>query len=672
MTRARTTLAARSKSGGAQAKKEQHGPVSMSFRVLYRLFSGRVLSHGRGPWDATFLHRAHRAPDSARWDKSQPTPHTAWGRAPGALRLLVRLAVPVLLYAAATLRYEAIPIAAAAVALVVWWLWRTQRHVKADNEISLLAEPLAHLLGWELDARLRWLRVPDDLSADDAEVVVQFPARFGAGEDDDGKPTDVQKKVNTLVKNRLPGEWESRWSHRELAVTFRHPYRLPSEVWARDLDDTEACGLVPIAVNKQGKTVTLDLANKTPHVVISASTGWGKTTTALVIAAHVLRYGARVIVLDPKRIGFSVLRGFPQVTIYTTADTMVVGIHEFMTEMEWRYQLIENYPEIEEEADKYFTRWVMFEDEKGSLTQQIKNWWQEQGNKGRPAPLSWQQIILWQARAACMDVVTMAQQANRAVFESSDNRDQYMARIAAGPQSGQAWSMLFPGERKRKLGKAKGRAVVGIGPSDPEDVQLAMMTKAEIRQAAEHGASLFDEAEAARRRNLEALTRGTEINKYVSLPANTSPNVPGHVPVPGTITESDENGSGEQSKPDLKLIKSDTDDAGQEATPAVTEDTALTTAEPAESAALDAAAESESEGAGPFPSINPWVRGNAAAAELLGMTKDNFIQHRKRAKKRIGLIPTETRGEDGLPQWRRLALLEWHRQLPRAGAKPTG
>src|SRR5262249_13014968 len=142
---------------------------------------------------------------------------------------------------------------------------------------------------------------------------------------------------------------------------------------------------------------------------------------------------------------------------------------------------------------------------RGSYVSEVKAWWRGQGGKG-PAPVfRTEKLNLWQSRAAAMYKLDAAQQANLDVFLESDGRDQRMARGAAGPQTQTCWIMLFPGIAKVKVMMKKGRAMLGIGPDNVEEVQLAQVSIEDARAFAEAGSAIAEKENTEREKRLAAL-----------------------------------------------------------------------------------------------------------------------------------------------------------------------
>ena len=423
-----------------------------------------------------------------------------------------------------------------------------------------------------------------DLADDEAEFSVHYPATYPAHREDVGVWANV-------IAERTPGDWTHENHHRELRVRFTHPARLASDCpMGPEVFGQYPPTVVPIGTSKNG-LVTIPVKDKTPHVSVAASTGWGKTTTANVLAAHCLYHGWHGLISDPKRVGFvGAFRGASdKVELRTTLTGMIHAIMQVRDEMNRRYELIENHldtvpelglPSMKDNPEMYFQQLFMLEDEKGSLTVAIKAWWKREGGgrklpdgtvipwydalfsdegtpvpgKGDPEPIIMLQEILWRGRAAAVHVFTLAQQNNLNVFANSDMRDQYMFRVLSGPQTQSSWIMTFPGTRKRAIAAKKGRAVFGIGPEDLQEIHLGRISDADARRCAEIGTVTARE-ENERRADRLALVTGRprwEVSPcpwWVPRPAETGVNVPGH----GTDTDTEQDtpalpsGAGDQA-----------------------------------------------------------------------------------------------------------------------------
>ncbi len=73
-----------------------------------------------------------------------------------------------------------------------------------------------------------------------------------------------------------------------------------------------------LAVNGQGEPVYMDLSGDSPHVLVSAASGAGKSSILRTVAAQALAKGDQVVILDIKQHSQSWAEGLPGVYIATT------------------------------------------------------------------------------------------------------------------------------------------------------------------------------------------------------------------------------------------------------------------------------------------------------------------------------------------------------------------
>uniref|UniRef100_UPI003F49B05F hypothetical protein n=1 Tax=Actinoplanes sp. CA-084688 TaxID=3239901 RepID=UPI003F49B05F len=643
---------------------------------VWRAATGGLIFETPGPWDSTWLYAAPERPEARPNFRGERYPRTRWGRMPGYQRMAVRWAAVGYLWA--LVAHPLVTLWATAV-VVVYVVTVRLVHVVHNwglrKAAGIFAAGAAGLLGYEKRDPARWIAVPRlrvtmlpiavaprllrtarrlprlgdrlehllgalavpvlrvPLDADDAAVRIALDAEI--------TNKALIQEVADLALARLPeGPWQASHRHRDLVIELTHPKRPPAQV-RYDAGANQAYPIdeVPIGQSATGWE-TLPLKKKTPHTVVSASTGWGKTTFANVYIAHTAGNGGFVLVNDPKRIGY--LRTFgdlPNVVIRSTLDGWIDNIERFHAEMNYRYTIIEQYPEIEDNPEAYFQPWFLVTDEKGSFTSEIKAWWKEQGEKGLPEPLRLEKINLWQGRAAAMYMLDLAQQANLDVFLDSDGRDQRMARIAAGPQTRSSWMMLFPGIAKVKALMKKGRAMLGIGPDDVKEVQLAQVSIEDARAFAEAGAAIAEMENRARRESLSAFMGA-------SVRAGTSEGLAGQMPssVPG---QSRDGRSGELSwenatESDFPINSGYAGNGSTDMSGAAS----FNTQDPSENGQVNG---------------EEWIIGVQAAADLLGISRANFEKSRQRRA-----IDGETR-RGAQPAWKALDLQEWRSQAPRAG-----
>jgi hypothetical protein len=667
---------------------------------IWRLLTGGLVARKPDRWDSTFSKAApERSPDDERMmQRGVVVPRSWWGRWPGWKRMAARWGGTA--YVVAFL-LQPLPVAVlTGVVVIVAAVRRVARevHDRLHGKVTEHWVELAgNTLGWSRGTdpltwiaiprpRLMWnriampervtlmarhlgewaehavanlaypsLRVP--LDDDDAKVVVHYPATSAVDR--------LASEIANVIKARLPlGPWDYSHSNGAMTITFRHPKRPPSQVtYDEEAFQQYSVTEIPIGKDANGWRV-IPVKKLTPHTIISATTGWCKTTLLNVIIAHTAGNGARVLINDPKRVGFLHLRDLPNIEVRTSIEGQIDLIDEFLREMLARYEWIERFPEIKENPELYFQPWFYVEDEKGSLMSDIKDWWKAQGEKGVPLPFRKIKKILWQARAAGMYAVSAAQQAGVDVFIDSDGRDQYMARIASGPQTMVAYRLMFSGSRKRVSTK-KGRALFALGVDEPSELQLAMISDDETRNYAQSGMVIAERENEARRERLQKLV---DAEKAAGADGPTGVTGPGEMPANDPVNDQTTGAEGHSSTVDLRksrsvfdgeLIDTDGDRHGD----------GLSLVKPrqgddAERPATVSEGESASVIELPTQPATELVVGIPAGAAFLGMTEAAFVSARKRT-------PGGIRGEvkvGASPAWPTLALKEWQTQRPRAGA----
>ncbi|MEU0523074.1 helicase HerA domain-containing protein [Streptomyces niveus] len=96
-----------------------------------------------------------------------------------------------------------------------------------------------------------------------------------------------------------------------------------------------------IGLGGGGKKVSVDLDADSPHVLISASTGGGKSTILRTICCQFIRNGAQASVLDFKRISHTWARGVPGVTYCRDIADILQALLDLVQEGRRRIRLAE-------------------------------------------------------------------------------------------------------------------------------------------------------------------------------------------------------------------------------------------------------------------------------------------------------------------------------------------
>jgi hypothetical protein len=359
------------------------------------------------------------------------------------------------------------------------WKVKHHRHHKQRRGLGAQVGPLA---GWEGPVPPKAIKWPLHPEATGAVVTIHYPEGWPAFE-------RKTRPIKELIEQRAGGTWQAAHDHGRSTLRWVRqapPAVMPDRV-AYEYDPAADVAMIPFAVDAAGRWLTADLADLTPHVLISASTGWGKSSTARVFVGHVAGHGGLVDILDPKRVSLAEFKGLPNVRYVTEPEAFAPKIAAFLDEIEQRYRAMEAGENVQD-RERFPLRLLVLE-EMGTMMGMIADEWSDQRP---PTPPTHGKLhrILWMGRACGMHVLAAAQQANARVLTGSDARDQYALKICPGPQSASAWSMMFGDESMVPSEPHKGRAVVGIGPRIAR-AQLAYLAPGAARRIAERGLSSF-------------------------------------------------------------------------------------------------------------------------------------------------------------------------------------
>lgn len=351
--------------------------------------------------------------------------------------------------------------------------WDTRIHRK--RVVKPLAKALAPMLGITWKSYLRWLYIPADMDDDEANAILKVPEEWAGRE-------EQRVEVAALFNRRLPGSWEPHFHHATFTVDFTHPPP-PPESYEYDQTVEVPEGIIPFALASRGKRIDIDLDGMTPHVGVFARTGWGKSVTLRGLICRARKQGAIIDICDPKRTSLLEFKGVPGITIHTGIDRMLAAIHAFYMEVERRYKIVEESGG-EDLDPKEYPRRILVLEEMGSLVTEGRMKWRKDGNSGTvPDFIMDYARILWQGRAARMNVFVGAHQASAEVLINDDLRSQFGLMIASGPQSLGAWRKMYGNEPKMKMRNRKGAGVVNLG-DELVRVTLQHTTKERARQIA--------------------------------------------------------------------------------------------------------------------------------------------------------------------------------------------
>ncbi|MFF0108682.1 hypothetical protein [Streptomyces hirsutus] len=216
--------------------------------------------------------------------------------------------------AIATLEAGGIGLASAtAVGGIAYGLLTRKRREFMREWIRPLHEALAVPLDMsELTDPRRYLHVPCNFSDDDAEIRIDVPTHMRFNED-----LVADLIVKKLALENVSFTW--RRAGKDTHVIVKKRQAPPKKLGLSDPGVREILAKMPesaplIGLGAGKKKVSVDLDADSPHVLISAGTGGGKSTILRCITCQFIHNGAYAYVLDFKRISHTWARGVPGVT----------------------------------------------------------------------------------------------------------------------------------------------------------------------------------------------------------------------------------------------------------------------------------------------------------------------------------------------------------------------
>jgi hypothetical protein len=332
--------------------------------------------------------------------------------------------------------------------------WRTVtigRRWRHDREVlwPLHGALHRHCGRHELEHPRAYITCPPDYAEPGAApVVVRVHHGFGA---EPQERAQVERIIGAKIGLPDPGyTWST--SGRRPQVTVRpnhHPpnvVRLADPAVRRIIDDAPESAPV-IGVAAQGRVVSIDLDNESPHLLVSMSTGGGKSTILKGLAAQLARNGSVGSIIDVKRHSHRWARGLPGFDY----GRDITEIHRILValgaEVLRRNHLADAWegegdPRIDE------PRHVLLLEEMNVTRDRLKTYWSQvrSGPEGDPKvspALAALDEIVFTGRAVKMHVLCVAQSATTASLGGPAFRENFHARLLARYTTN-AWRMLAP------------------------------------------------------------------------------------------------------------------------------------------------------------------------------------------------------------------------------------
>lgn len=189
----------------------------------------------------------------------------------------------------------------------------------------------------------------------------------------------------------------------------------------------------------------LDFDSESPHFLISAGTGGGKTSIQRSIGAQCLYRGHEVYVFDPKHLSHIWTRGRANVTVVSEPAAMHALFLQLVTVLEDRKRETDGLT-YRDRIPTWQRKVVILEELSVAVTD-LKAWWQSPAggsHKGEPPSIAALRKILNQGRFLMVNIVAGANRFDAHKTGGGDARDQY-AWVALAEHSKHVVDMVAKG-----------------------------------------------------------------------------------------------------------------------------------------------------------------------------------------------------------------------------------
>lgn len=343
---------------------------------------------------------------------------------------------------------------------------------------------------------------------------IDLPAEFTGT--DLNTPTTIIKNKLGLTDVSLSYQLAGRKPH----ILIRQTPRPPSKVFFADQIDLvkEALESAPlIGIGPKGAQISVDLDAESPHILVSASTGGGKSVVTRTMSSQMLHNGAQMAVLDFKRISHRWARDLPNVAYCRDIEEIHDALVALGEEGHRRNKIADDWdgPEGEEPVGP---RTVILVEEANATIGKLKKYWMAVRTKDDPKEspaIEGLREILFMGRAVKMNVLLVAQSATAAALGGPEVRECFATRILSR-YTQNSWRMLVPEVHPiPRSTRHVGRAQVVLGGVAME-TQVMFLSSEEASQWASSGV-VAPPPVTSRDRTRTSLTREYAVTEAVTV-----------------------------------------------------------------------------------------------------------------------------------------------------------
>lgn len=331
-----------------------------------------------------------------------------------------------------------------------------------------------------------YIHIPQKFRSDpEAEGIIELPPGY--------KQNQSNKQIGKAIGAKLgltDVEVEVHpQSNRPFIRVFRSP---PPPPLVEYVDVTEeidkATGdSIFLGYGSRRKPVHLTLGSKTPHALMSARTGAGKSGLLKVVLSQELRRGKYAIICDLKRVSHLWAKGLAGVAYCTTIEEIHNALILARDLVDQRYEQMEAANDTGIDVGKGV---IVVVEELNSTMTQLQDYWMKRRTsedpKKSPAIEAFDKLA-FMGRAADVHIIVLGVYVTvRSLGGGSDTRENFAVRILA-QHTTNAWRMLVPEHWPPPKAKAEpGRVFVAIG-DEVIETQVVNMSDNEARELARKG-----------------------------------------------------------------------------------------------------------------------------------------------------------------------------------------
>lgn len=372
--------------------------------------------------------------------------------------------------------------------LVVFGLWAMVEKARRYSHFREYVQPLSKMLGEKLGYRAGYpvdrISVPTDhLTDPDRRSTVRLPEKFGA----DG---NARKRLVRAVAERLghgssydgdvdmagaePVLWVAAQPGAPDIVRF-------SEV--ADLAEETTVERPLIGLASRRRPVYMDWTLDSPHALASMGSGAGKSVLGRTLAAHTVRHGGRVIVIDSVKHGASHrwAKGVSGIDIHRQPATAHEALVALAAEVERRCEQDWHGTDSDDQ------RVLLIVEESNATRRQLQSYWvnELEGKKTSPA-VNALADILCVGRQAKVNVLAVGQLMTAQASGGNDARENYGIKVMSRFSRNAARMLVPEVDPQPRSSRHLGRAQVCIGGVATE-TQIVLMKEDEAIEWATTG-----------------------------------------------------------------------------------------------------------------------------------------------------------------------------------------